>query len=892
MDTPESSPSSGVTRIGRYDIVDVLGRGGMGVVYRAKDRSLGREVAIKTLTAGIEGDSEMLARFYEEGRKTASFKHPNIVTIFELGDDQGVPYIVMELVDGRPLNELINAGVPMALVDRLRIIEELCSALAYAHRSNVIHRDVKPANIYVQPDGSIKLLDFGIARLEERKNQDINLTRTGYIIGTVPYMAPERLRNKPFDRRSDVFAAGVVLYQLVAGELPFDGDDMVMMQKILNDPPPPLSSKKEGIPPFLDAIVDRALAKAPNERYQTADEMASDLASAIAELRELQALELLPEAKRFLEADDLLSARSTLQQLLKIQNRHSEARELLAEIQRRLNERERGERIQQILQQAEGLLANKELDQCLALINEGLELESSNAELTKLRHQVEKEKEKLEKIRGLLREADAARREGNYQAAIAAARKALKVDKNNSKGMLLVNLLTKEAAEAEKKAEVKELLKNARSELNAKRFRDAIPILNKAETLDPTNPELKLLLDDANSGIEQIKRKELVAELENKVFAATSPAELQEAANDVQQALLHMPSESGLIQMKLQLDRRLKEQEARQFVDETVQACHNAGPREALEIVRRARIRLPGDERLLNLEGMLTNRLMQQTVEARREEILSLAHTALDAGKYSDAVHLLEGCQQEGIATEQIDQLLEFARQEEAERRRQDLLRERIEQAQSLIADSAFDEAIVFLEEALRANDDAALRLLLEKAAAGRETLRAQIEGVLQSAHRLALAGRHGEALEFLHGQPPAVSRSPRVQLAEAAIADEKVQSAYRNAGWAYASLGNDLAAGATNMRRVKASLGNSAHAVSLAEAFQARTRVDADRRVQELVNSSKAILRSKDKAAVEELVARGTNVVEHASPRAQANWKSMLQQSEKAGLLTRSGGD
>ena len=246
MDTPDSSPSTGVTRIGRYDVVDVLGRGGMGVVYRAKDRSLGREVAIKTLTAGIEGDSEMLARFYEEGRKTASFKHPNIVTIFELGDDHGVPYIVMELVDGRPLNELINAGVPMALVDRLRIIEELCSALAYAHRSNVIHRDVKPANIYVQPDGSIKLLDFGIARLEERKNQDINLTRTGYIIGTVPYMAPERLRNKPFDRRSDVFAAGVVLYQLVAGELPFDGDDMVMMQKILNDGHPAISRRDCG----------------------------------------------------------------------------------------------------------------------------------------------------------------------------------------------------------------------------------------------------------------------------------------------------------------------------------------------------------------------------------------------------------------------------------------------------------------------------------------------------------------------------------------------------------------------------------------------------------------------------------------------------------------------
>jgi ferritin-like metal-binding protein YciE len=281
---------------------------------------------------------------------------------------------------------------------------------------------------------------------------------------------------------------------------------------------------------------------------------------------------------------------------------------------------------------------------------------------------------------------------------------------------------------------------------------------------------------------------------------------------------------------------------------------------------------------------------MQQTVEARREEILSLAHAALDAGKYSDAVHLLEGCQQEGIATEQIEQLLDFARQEEAERRRQDLLRERIEQAQSLIADSAFDEAIVFLEGALRANDDAALRLLLEKAAAGRETLRAQIEGVLQSAHRLALAGRYSEALSFLRGQPAAVGRTARVQVAQSAIEDEQAQAAYRSIGWAYASLGHDLAAGATNMRRAKASMGNSEPALTLAEAFQARARGDADRRVQEILNASKAMLRSKDKAGIEDLIARGTDIVEHAGPKTQASWKSMLQQSEKVGLLSRSG--
>jgi len=188
----------------------------------------------------------------------------------------------------------------------------------------------------------------------------------------------------------------------------------------------------------------------------------------------------------------------------------------LTEIQRQLGLRMRAERIQLIRQQAEGLLASKEFDRSLALLEEGLELDSESVELAKLRQRVEKEKQKQERIRGFLRQADSARREGDYPAAIAAVRKALKVDKLNSKGMMLVDLLTKEAEKAEKQAEARALLQSARGELNSGRYQDALAILRKAELLEPTNPELQLLLGDANSGLDQIRRKELVAQLEGK----------------------------------------------------------------------------------------------------------------------------------------------------------------------------------------------------------------------------------------------------------------------------------------------------------------------------------------------------------------------------------------
>jgi eukaryotic-like serine/threonine-protein kinase len=889
MESPDNTPQGALTQIGKYEVVGVLGRGGMGVVYRGLDRRLRREVAIKTLTEGIQNDSEMLSRFYDEGRKTASFKHPNIVTIFELGDDNGIPYIVMELVDGNPLDKLLTSDQPIPIVDRLKIVEELCSALAYAHRSNVIHRDVKPANIYVQPDGHVKLLDFGIARLEARKSQDLSITRPGHIIGTLPYMAPERLRDKPLDRRSDIFAAGVVLYQLLAGELPFAGEELELMQHILSDPHPPLSSKCKGIPSSLEAIVDRALAKSPDDRYPVADEMAADLTTAIAEIKQEMARRLYPEARRYFEAGDLLRAREHLQQLLAIQTRHQEARDLLAEIQRQLSLRLRSERVLQLRQQAEGLLANREYERSLALLDEGLELEAENQDLIKLRQRVEKEKQKQERIREFLRQADTARREGDYPAAIAAAKKALKVDKLNSKGMMLVNLLVKEAERAEKQAEMRALLQSARGEITAGRYMDAMGFLHKAELVDPTNPELQLLLGDVNSGLDQIMRRATIAQLENDLIAATTFDELQRVQQAVRDALTQMPAESALIRMNAQLDREVRNQENRKFVDDNVQACRDLRPREALELVQNARKRFPEEERLLTLEKILIDRISRQSVDERREEYMAHAREALKHEKYADAVLILEGCRREGITNDEINSLLEFARHEDTEHQRQHLLRSRIEQAHSLIKDSAFEDAIRFLEDSLQQNDDAALRLLLEQAIAGRASLQVQIDTALRTAAAMTQEGDRGQAIEFLQAQPASFRRSLRMKIAEAALKEEQQQAIFRTMGRAYATLESDLSASNLGLRRATAAMADPAVSRSMTEAFNARKRAVADRALSGLIARCKTMLRSRDKTGLSSLIAQASPGIDFASPETKSEWQSILAEATKTGPVTRS---
>ncbi len=889
MDSAENLNTGNITRIGRYDIVGLLGRGGMGVVYRGIDKALGREVAIKTLTGGISSDPEMLARFYEEGRKTGSFKHPNIVTVYELGDHDGIPYIAMELVEGHPLDKLIQGGQPIPLVECLRIVEELCAALAYAHRNNVIHRDVKPANIFVQPDGRVKLLDFGIARLEEKKSGDINLTRPGHIIGTLGYMAPERLRDKPVDGRSDIFAAGVVLYQLVCGQLPFSGEDSVVMQKIVNELHAPLSSKFKGCPPALDPIVDRALAKSPEDRYSTAEDLGSDLATLIPDIRQEEAKQLLPEAKRLIEVQDLTRARAVLLQLLKTRTSHTtEARELLAGIQKQLSQRQREEKIQQILLQAETLLNGGELEKSLAILDEGLEMDLANPELAKMRQRVEKEAEKQKRIGEFLRQADSARFQGDYQAAIAFTRKAIRVDKSNVRASALLNILLKEAEAAEKRVEVKGLLQTATRDLSAMRYREAIETLQKAEALDPNNMELQLLLGDANAGLEQARRRELVVLLEKEAASAVSLEELKLAGQRIREAMAVMPSESALVVLLGKIDRQIQEQENRRYVDETLQACRDLRPRQALPLIQKARQLLPGDERLLALEGLLTERVRQQTVEERREDYLTQAREAISNGLYGNAVQILEGCVREGIANKEIEPLLEFARHEEGEQRRQDLLRSRVVQAQTLIADAAFDEAVEFLQETLKQNDEPPFRLLLEQAMDGREALRKQVEAALASAGRLANAGRTTEAIEFLQTQPPAVQMSARVRMAESALSEEMQQAVFRMVGRAYTVLETDLPAGESTIRWVVSAFGDSTFARSVADGFHARVQAFADRAIPELISKCRIKLRNRDRAGAGELVKQGSVLAGYAGTHAKSEWQSFMNQTAKAGLLTR----
>jgi predicted Ser/Thr protein kinase/ketosteroid isomerase-like protein len=348
------------THIGRYEILGAIGRGGMGSLYLALDPKLDRQLAIKLLR---DDDDDLRERFAREARAAARLRHPNIVTIFDVGDHDGQPFIAMEYIQGQTLAEIVRGSVPMTLVRKLELMEALCDGLGFAHKSGIIHRDIKPANLMIDADGSLKILDFGIARAGESSG----MTQAGMLIGTLNYMSPEQVSGLPVDLRSDLFAVGAVFYELVAYRQAFPGGLMAgVLNKIVSGQPEPLASVAPGVDPDVVRIIDRALEKDPNSRYSDLAAMRQDIMLVRARLAATEPMRVLGTMPG---ADDSGEVRSTPSP--SSGSRRSTDLEGLA--------RRRAEQIQTHVTEAEARLAAGEADAAIASAEHALLLDPTHA---------------------------------------------------------------------------------------------------------------------------------------------------------------------------------------------------------------------------------------------------------------------------------------------------------------------------------------------------------------------------------------------------------------------------------------------------------------------------------------------------------------------------------
>jgi serine/threonine protein kinase len=266
------------TRLGNYEIESLLGQGGMGVVYKARQVNLDRPVALKILPPTLSSDQSFVKRFKREARAVARLSHPNIIQIFDITEAKDLHFFSMEFVGGRTLDKVLEEKGKLEPDEAIRIISQAALALEHAHKNNIIHRDIKPSNIIIDRSGNVKVMDFGLARAADDRSK---VTQSGTLIGTLGYMSPEQCRGEELDFRTDIYSLGVVLYEMLTGKAPFDApNEVALIHKIISKIPQLISSHRSDIPISLISIVEKAMRKDPQIRYQNAKEFIDDLETA------------------------------------------------------------------------------------------------------------------------------------------------------------------------------------------------------------------------------------------------------------------------------------------------------------------------------------------------------------------------------------------------------------------------------------------------------------------------------------------------------------------------------------------------------------------------------------------------------------------------------------
>jgi predicted Ser/Thr protein kinase len=383
-----------VSKIGKYDIVEELGRGGMGVVYKAHDSLMERDVAIKVMSDLMLAVPEIRQRFFREARTAGRLSHENITVVYDVGEDEGRPYIVMEYLTGNDLAALIEGNEPISFLQKLDYAIQICRGLSYSHANEIVHRDIKPQNIRIVGNGKVKIMDFGIAR-----SLTSTMTTTGAVIGTPFYMSPEQIQGRHVDKRSDIFSFGVLFYELLTGKKPFTGDvPTAVMFKIVYDEPERIDDAQIDHRNGLRDVVMRTLAKDPDNRYQDLAEVADALENIVADLRtdERKRMEqfrmrlgkLIAESRTLLRGNKFRKARDLVDQAARMDPASTEVARLRNDIAVAEERETKRIFIEERLNGARRGIEVKDLEKANGLLQEILRVEPEHAEAARLSREV------------------------------------------------------------------------------------------------------------------------------------------------------------------------------------------------------------------------------------------------------------------------------------------------------------------------------------------------------------------------------------------------------------------------------------------------------------------------------------------------------------------------
>lgn len=620
--------------LGKYEIISEIGRGAMGAVYKARDPLIDRLVALKTITGGPTAQKNLLDRFYQEARSAGALQHPNIVTIYELGHEKNTPFIAMEFLEGESLDRIIEQKPVVPLSVKLGYLVRVIDALAYAHQHNVVHRDVKPANIMVTKEGVVKVVDFGIARLT-----DMSMTQPNMMIGSRAYMSPQLYKGERADARSDIWALGVSLYELLAYRRPFVGDsEAELMFHIIYEKPEDLLSLSPECTEDLVPIVLKMLEKKSEDRYQTMEDVQHAIEPIWKAAQQATVTGLLADSQDLVAAKDLQRAQALLRKALHIDVGNSQAKSMLEKVSVELRRSEIQPRLQEHLSRGEGFLKAGRLREAKAEAEAALGLDSKHEPAHKLIADVEASAAKVQQLEQKLKLTKQRLAEGALTEAAAALGQALELDDANAQAQELRKQIDEERGRREKRKKLSEILHRARTLWTELKYDECLAVLAEAMQEFPNEPELKKLQESAKADQAELQKQKQMAEV-----------------------------------------RRLLGQQ--NFAD----------ARKVLDVLVKDH---PQDTAVKNLQNLAQQEEQEQNRQKRLEAEITNMRTLLGAGKFKQVVAKGEPLLQEFPQEYELKELVNYAKGEVAQQEQKRKEEEREKQIQGFLMCERYGEAL------------------------------------------------------------------------------------------------------------------------------------------------------------------------------------------------------
>ena len=704
-------------QIGRYEIVEELGRGGFGLVYRAFDPTVNRSVAIKVLT---QASKDTLTRFRNEAMVAGNLRHENLVTVYEYGTHENLPFIAMEYLEGEDLHHIISSRKPLSLLEKCNIMSQVAEGLYCAHKNGVVHRDVKPANIMVLRDGTVKIMDFGIARLMNDRDAT-RLTQQGYLIGTLLYMAPEQLAGADFDSLCDIFAYGVIFYELITGKHPFEAPDArSMMYRLTFEDPRPLKEFAPDVPEALQQIVSKIVQRDRELRYQSLKEVLFDIQPLVLDQRRERASTLLAQAQELIEKKQLEPAQTVLQESLGLDPGNQAARALREQLLKQLRQRSLQPRIESLLGSAEDHLVKRRFTDAVQAFELALKLDREN---DYIQARIEHAKGLAEHARQASELLAEARREfegRNLTAAYRTASEALRHDPENPEAAEFLKTVKSEVERRQAEQRIDEAIRKAQSLLLVPAYDEALALLTGLGP-EADSPKVRRTIELVRNEKTAQERKQ---RLQNEMAGATDllrDQRLEEAASRLEDLQRDYPDNKEVAHLLAYAQKELASR-ARALAIET--AVKEAGTlaasrnyEAALTVLDRSLEKFPGETALI--------RILAQTMSAKGtwerqqavQAVLARCEALRAEQRFAEAVEAVEGTLQMYSSEPALLRLLEQLEAEWNEQRRKEAVQKVREQAEALLEQKQPEKAVERLRQVLtRYPDEPVLSELLSRA--------------------------------------------------------------------------------------------------------------------------------------------------------------------------------